>query len=144
MSILGAAGTPANDTFMAMAPTQFTLSRESMGGGIFNGVDAIKPRDIEKFVHLGLFRIQEAVAMMGFTSHTARLKRAQAIAAVVEQWCARRIREVGAVIITLADGENMLASGPAWAQICEANSAVEEQGARGFCKRFRKLVDPKF
>ena len=118
MSIVGAACTPANDTCMAMTPTQLTLSRESLGGSIFNGVDAIKPRDIEKFVHLGLFRIQEAVATMVFTSHTARLKHAQAIAAVVDQWCARRIREVDAVIITLEDGENILASGPAWAQIC--------------------------
>jgi hypothetical protein len=50
---------------MAMAPTQLTLSRYTLGGGRFNRVDAIIPRDIQKLVHLGLFRIQEAVATMG-------------------------------------------------------------------------------
>jgi hypothetical protein len=60
MSVVGAAVTPANDTCMAMAPTQLTLSRDTLGGGIFNGFDAINPRDIEKLVHRVLFRIQEA------------------------------------------------------------------------------------
>ena len=143
MSIVGAAGTPANDTCMAMAPTQLTLSREALGGGIFNGVDAITPRDIEKLVHRALFRIQEAVATFGFTAHTARLTRDHAITEVVEQWLARGISEDDTGSITLDDGALFLSSRPAWPQICAANSTVEGQGARVFCKRVRELVDPK-
>jgi hypothetical protein len=57
MSVVCAADTQANDTCMAMAPTQITLSHEEMRGGIFNGVDAINPSDIGKLVHRLLFRI---------------------------------------------------------------------------------------
>jgi hypothetical protein len=59
-------------------------------------------------VHRALFRIQEAVATMGFTTHTARLTRAHAIAAVVEQWLARGISEDDAGSITLDDGALIL------------------------------------
>jgi hypothetical protein len=120
-----------------MAPTQLTLSREALGGGIFYGVDAITPRDIEKLVHRRLFRIQEAVATMGCTAHTTRLTRDHAITAVVEQWLARGIMEDDAGSITLDDGALILSSRPAWPQICAANSTVEGQGARVFCKRVR-------
>ena len=127
------------------ASTTFALPRESLAGGVHHGAAALSKGELASLLFEGVRRVTDAVQAQGVKAPLQPFTRANALAAVVEQWRDRMTvaslpQDAANFSLTSADAAAALAARPSWEAAC-ARDAVPGKVAQDFRKRVASLVD---
>ncbi len=125
------------------ASTTFALPRESLADGVHHGAAALSNGALASLLFEGVQRVTDAVQAQGVEAPLQSFTRANALAAVVEQWRDRMTaaslpQDAANFSLTFADAAAALAVRPSWAAAC-ARDAVSGKVAQDFVKRVMSL-----